>query len=88
MEAAKLQICAHIAAVSRSVAIASAVINRCLFLLDQPERATAASDLIMVVVQACAAHSTPFEHRKLLESTLVRCAFVLKAAKSRAILTP
>jgi hypothetical protein len=77
-EAQMLGVCAHIAAVARSAAIANAVINRCLFLLDQRERVTTASDLMMVAINACAAHSSPYEHRKMLERTLVRCAFILK----------
>jgi len=80
-EVPTLRIGAHIAAVSRSTAIANAVINRCLFLLDQRERVATASDLIMVAVHACAAHSSPEGYGKTLDNVVARCAFAIKEAE-------
>jgi hypothetical protein len=77
MEVLTLRICAHVAASSRSNAVAEAVINRCLFLLRQKEHVAAASDLIIVAIHACAAHAAPEEHRKMVEDTTVKCAFAI-----------
>jgi len=81
MELPTLGMCAHIAASAGSTAISNAVINRCLFLLHKKERATVASDVIMVALHACAAQSAPEEHRRVVEGTLVRCAFAIKEAE-------
>jgi hypothetical protein len=73
-----LRVCAQLAASGRSSGIAESVINRCIFLLRRREPVEVPSDLFMVAVHACAAHSAPEEHRKMLEDTAVKFSFAIE----------
>jgi hypothetical protein len=75
-----LQLCAYIAACKRNKAIADAVMNRCLFLVQNIGHGERATDLFLVMAHACAALARPEEHRKLLGEAAVRLCFALSTA--------
>jgi len=65
-----LQLCAHVAAGSRSVPIANAVINRCLIEMRREVDGRDAMTLVGGMLEACAAMAKPEDHRRFLGTTL------------------
>jgi hypothetical protein len=59
-----LRLVARIGASARDTAIGNAVINRCIVLAQKPGRLEGITDVLEVMVEACAAYSKPDDYRK------------------------
>jgi hypothetical protein len=76
-----LQLCAHIAAATRSEPLADVVINRCLFEVRRLESEAAVTDIFAIMVEACAAHSDSEKHRRLLGVTAAKLCFAIESSE-------
>jgi hypothetical protein len=81
-----LQLCAHLAAGSRSVPIANAVINRCLFEVRGKEDGQDIMTFVGIMLEACAAMPKQEDHRRLLGTTLANACFTTNDAKDLSAL--
>jgi hypothetical protein len=73
-----LRAAAQIAGISRSVPVATAVINHCLFRIGQGDPADPITDLFSVMVESCAAHCDPGEYRKLVGTCAANISFAAR----------
>jgi hypothetical protein len=70
-----LKLCARIGASARDKAIGNAVVNRCLFLANRPARQLGITDLLEVMVEACAAHAELADYRKQVGESFAGACF-------------
>jgi hypothetical protein len=83
-----LHLCAYVAGVARSEAIATAVINRCLHAARSAASGERVAELFLIVVEACAAHADPAKHRELLGTTATQLCFAVKDNERLSHLEP
>ncbi len=77
-----LRASAQIAGISRSVPVATAVINHCLFRVREAGSGDSVTDLFFVMVESCAAHSDPVEHRRLVGTCAANMCFAGRDAEA------